>query len=291
MARLPELLGKLSEMEKTAARVYLKGASEVRDDPELERLMRELAFEEEEHMRLLEGSAGRMRSAESLSGLELDEDAVDRTRDYLNLAEKRIHAGRLTNEHLIDCVATTESSEWNREFIKVVDGLRREDRLFIPVAARIQQHKRSVERFLGSRNGLARFLAAMRSLPPVWEERLLIVDDDQAVAEVVRAVLEDEGRVETAAGGAEALEKIKKDYFAAIVSDYSMPGMNGMELLRRAEEKFPGIKSRFLFFTSDRDWVEKFRGRGLRAMAKPSSAAEISGEVASILGRTQGPTA
>lgn len=290
MARLPELLGKLSDMEKTAARIYLKGAAAVSDDPELGRLMRALAFEEDEHMRLLEGTAGRIRSAQSLSALELDEEAVDRTRDYLNLAEKRINAGKLTNENLIDCVATTESSEWNREFIKVVDALRKDSRLFIPVAARIQQHKRSVERFLGSRSGFARFLSGMRSLPPVWEEKLLVVDDDQAVAGVVRAVLEDEGAVEVARSGMEALEKIKKDYYAAIVSDYSMPGMNGMELLRRAEENFPGIRSRFVFFTSDRGWVEKFRGKGLRAIAKPSSASEISGEVASVLSRPQPPT-
>lgn len=291
MARLPELLGKLSDMEMTAARIYVKGASAVRDDPELERLMKTLALEEEEHMGLLEGAAWRIRSAEGLSGLELDEEAVDRTRDYLVVAEKRINAGRLENEHLIDCVATTESSEWNREFLKVVDCLRKDSRLFIPAAARIQQHKRSVERFLASRSGFARFLSGLRSLPPVWEERLLVVDDDAAVAEVVRAVLEDEGRVETARSGPEALDKIEAGYYAAIVSDYSMPGMNGMEFLRRAEEKFPGIRSRFLFFTSDRDRVEEFRGEGVRAITKPSSASDISGEVASILTRPQGPTA
>ena len=285
MARLPELLGKLSEMEQTAARIYWKGASAVKDDAELERLLKGLALEEEEHMRLLLGFGRHIRTAKGLCSLELDEEAVCRTKDYFNIAEKRIDAGRLTNDNLIDCVATTESSEWNREFLKVIDGLKQDSRLFIPVAARIQQHKRSVERFLGSRAAFGRFLAGMRSLPSVWEERLLVVDDDQAVAAVVTAVLEDEGSVEAAANGAEALEKIETGYYAAIVSDFSMPVMNGMELLRKAEQRFPGIRARFLFFTSDRERIEHFRDKGIRALMKPASAAEISCEVAAILSR------
>lgn len=285
MARLPELLVKLSEMEETAARIYWKGALAVRDDSELVSLLKGLALEEEEHMRMLLGFGPHIRSVKGLSILELDEEAVGRTKDYLNLAEKRIDAGRLTNDSLIDCIATTESSEWNREFIKVIDALRQDSRLFIPVAARIQQHKRSVERFLGSRAAFGRFLGAMRSLPPVWDERLLVVDDDKAISDVVTAVLEDEGAVETASNGIEALKKIESGYYAAIVSDFSMPLMNGMELLNRAEERFPGIRARFLFFTSDKERVERFREKGVRALLKPASAAELSGEVASILGR------
>ncbi|CAG1066589.1 Chemotaxis protein CheY [uncultured bacterium] len=285
MARLPSLLGELSEMEETAARIYRKGASAVKDDAGLERLMKGLALEEEEHMKLLTDYGGRFSETEALAALELDEEAVRRTKDYLSIAEKRIDAGRLTNENLIDCVATTESSEWNREFLKVIDGLKHDSRLFIPVAARIQQHKRSVERFLGSRSGFERFLTGMRSLPSVWEEKLLVVDDDKAVADVVTAVIEDEGSVETARNGAEALEKIASGYYAAIVSDFSMPKMNGAELLSKAEERFPGIKARFLFFTSDKDRVEHFRGKGVKALLKPSNASDISGEVASILRR------
>lgn len=285
MARLPELLGKLSEMEEIAARIYWKGASSVKNDTELERLLKGLALEEEEHMRLLLGFGSHIRKARELCALELDEEAINRTKDYFNIAEKRIDAGRLTNDNLIDCVATTESSEWNREFLKVIDGLKRDSRLFIPVAARIQQHKRSVERFLCSRAGFGRFLAGMRSLPSVWDERLLVVDDDQAVAAVVTAVLEDEGSVDTAGNGMEALKKIESGYYAAIVSDFSMPVMNGMELLSNAEELFPGIRSRFLFFTSDREQFEHFRNKGVRSLLKPASAAELSGEVASILCR------
>jgi CheY-like chemotaxis protein len=285
MARLPVLLGSLSEMEQTAARIYWKGASLVEDDSALQDLLNGLALEEEEHMRMLLGCGEYIRSIDSLASLELDEEAVGRMKDYLSVAEKRIDAGRITNDNLIDCVATTEASEWNREFLKVVRGLKGHSRLFIPVAARIQQHKRSVERFLGTRPASERFLAGMKSLPAVWDERLLVVDDDQTVADVVTAVIEDEGSVETASNGMEALKKIESGYYAAIVSDFSMPLMNGMELLQRAEERFPGIRARFLFFTSDQDSVAHFRDKGVRALLKPASADKLSAEVASILSR------
>jgi CheY-like chemotaxis protein len=286
MARLPELLGSLSEMEQTAARIYWKGALAVKDDIALKELLTTLALEEEDHMRMLQGCGHYIRSTEVLASLELDVEAVGRTKDYLNVAEKRIDAGRITDDNLIDCVATTEASEWNREFLKVVNGLKDHSRLFIPIAARIQQHKRSVERFLGTRPASVRFLAGMKSLPSVWDERLLVVDDDRTVALVVTTLIEDEGIVDTAVNGAEALKKIESGYYAAIVSDFSMPLMNGMELLQRAEERFPGIRARFLFFTSDQDKVALFRDMGLRALLKPASADRLSAEVASILGRS-----
>lgn len=275
----------MSEMEERAGRIYWKAGIAAANDAGLQGLLKGLSHEEDEHMRLLLNLEGHIKSTEELASLDVNEEAVKSTSDYFGLAEKRIDAGRLTNENLVDCVATTETSEWNAEFLKVINALKENSRLFIPVAARIQQHKRSVERFIASRPGFNRFLTGMRSLPDVWSERLLIVDDDRAVADVVTAVLEEEGDVDCAADGLEAMEKIKSGYYAAIVSDYSMPVMNGMELLRKAEESFPGIRRRFLFFTSDYDGIEHLKEKGVRTLMKPASAGELACEVASILAR------
>ncbi|MCC6502030.1 MAG: response regulator [Deltaproteobacteria bacterium] len=285
MAKVCELLGSLSEMEETAARIYSKAALAVKDDTGLRELLEGLALEELEHKSLLSDFGVFISSSGVECVLSLDEDAVNRTRDYLSVAEKRIDAGRLTNGNLIDCIATTESSEWNREFLKVVDWFKLSSRSFIPGIARVQQHKRSVERFLVSRPGFERFLVGMKSLSAAWVEKLLVVDDDESVAVSVAALLADEGRVDIASDGEEALEKIGSGYYAAIVSDYSMPLMSGMELLDRAEERFPGISRRFLFFTSDEEMVDVFRDRGVRALHKRASPAELSAEVAAILSR------
>ncbi len=62
--------------------------------------------------------------------------------------------------------------------------------------------------------------------------RVLVVDDEPAVARVYRAALERHGAtVETASNGKEAVERVRVASFDVIVSDISMPEMTGIELL------------------------------------------------------------
>jgi CheY-like chemotaxis protein len=63
---------------------------------------------------------------------------------------------------------------------------------------------------------------------------ILIVDDDPAITTLLRLSFEFEGHeVATAANGAEALELAHKIHPAAMVVDVMMPGMDGLELIRR----------------------------------------------------------
>jgi DNA-binding NtrC family response regulator len=67
--------------------------------------------------------------------------------------------------------------------------------------------------------------------------RILIVDDDASQRSAVARMVERWGfRIETAADGAEALGKIHQSDFDVVVTDLRMPGMDGMELLRRLKE-------------------------------------------------------
>ncbi|MBI4061122.1 MAG: response regulator [Elusimicrobia bacterium] len=62
---------------------------------------------------------------------------------------------------------------------------------------------------------------------------ILIVDDEVSIRELLRDVLEAEGRTFTlASSGAEALEKIGKTRFDLVLIDWSMPGMSGIQALR-----------------------------------------------------------
>src|SRR5215213_1126664 len=62
--------------------------------------------------------------------------------------------------------------------------------------------------------------------------RLLIVDDKEQMRDVLQKFLAAEGyRIETAANGKEALEKISKENYNLILTDIKMPGMDGNELL------------------------------------------------------------
>jgi two-component system chemotaxis response regulator CheY len=66
---------------------------------------------------------------------------------------------------------------------------------------------------------------------------ILIVDDTRSMRAMVTAVLQGAGySVEAAADGAEALEKAKSRAFDLIVTDYNMPGMDGIALVRSLRE-------------------------------------------------------
>jgi signal transduction histidine kinase/ActR/RegA family two-component response regulator len=68
--------------------------------------------------------------------------------------------------------------------------------------------------------------------------RILVVDDEGPVRELLCDILEGEGvEVTSAANGAEALARFEPGRFDAVLTDIGMPGMNGWELLRLVSER------------------------------------------------------
>jgi two-component system NtrC family response regulator len=69
---------------------------------------------------------------------------------------------------------------------------------------------------------------------------ILIVDDDESLRTITRMQLEDLGyRVIAAAGGEEALAVLPAEPVALMITDLKMPGMSGMDLLKRTRAEFP----------------------------------------------------
>ena len=75
-------------------------------------------------------------------------------------------------------------------------------------------------------------------IPDAQKPGVLVVDDELNQRSALAAMLEAWGyRAETAADGAEALDKLREFDAAAIVTDLMMPGMDGAELLKRLREQ------------------------------------------------------
>ena len=72
------------------------------------------------------------------------------------------------------------------------------------------------------------------------KSKVLIVDDDAMILAGLKRQLRNQFRIDTALNGEEGLKKIEESGpYAVIVSDYFMPGMNGIEFLCRVKETDP----------------------------------------------------
>ncbi len=78
---------------------------------------------------------------------------------------------------------------------------------------------------------------------------VLLVDDDPALLEITRIYLSrnKEMKIDAAQSAAEAFRKLKKESYDAIVSDYEMPAMTGIEFLKTLRAS--GDLTPFIIFT------------------------------------------
>jgi EAL domain-containing protein (putative c-di-GMP-specific phosphodiesterase class I) len=69
-------------------------------------------------------------------------------------------------------------------------------------------------------------------------ERVLVVDDDPGLRDVCADILRDAGlHVDLVASGTDAVAKLDRERYDVILSDVAMPGMDGIELLKRVRER------------------------------------------------------
>jgi two-component system, OmpR family, response regulator MprA len=127
-------------------------------------------------------------------------------------------------------------------------------------------------------------------VPARAPHRLLVVDDDPALARTLKRALGIEGYdVETAPDGAEALQRLTADHFDAVVLDVSMPRVDGLDVCRRLRDRRD--RTPVLMLTA-RDAVGD-RVSGLDAGAddyliKPFALDELNARVRALLRRAGG---
>ena len=113
---------------------------------------------------------------------------------------------------------------------------------------------------------------------------ILIAEDDESMRRfLARALTEAGHRVRAVGDGIEAAERLAEDDFDLLLADVVMPGMDGIELARRAAADHPGL--RIMFITGFAAVALRHRdvNKRTRVLSKPFHLRDLVAEVDRML--------
>lgn len=119
---------------------------------------------------------------------------------------------------------------------------------------------------------------------------ILIVDDESEMRSALCHALTRSGfAVESAASGAEAILKLKKESISMVITDLKMPQMSGMEVLGAVKKTAPGIPVILITaYGSIHNAVEAMQAGAADYLLKPFSFETLESTVKKVLGNNNG---
>jgi DNA-binding NtrC family response regulator len=110
---------------------------------------------------------------------------------------------------------------------------------------------------------------------------LLVVDDDETILEVLFELFSDGHVCHTASTAEEAVERLMSQDYDVVITDVSMPGMSGENLLGFVKVYRPRTPVLFISGSSGREHAERLLQRGACGyLLKPFQLEEIAEKVA-----------
>ncbi len=117
-------------------------------------------------------------------------------------------------------------------------------------------------------------------------KKILVVEDDQSIAELQKDYLEISGfGVEICNNGLEGLKCIEEGAYDLLILDVMLPGIDGFEILRRIRDT---MDVPVLIVSAKKEEIDKIRGLGLGAddyITKPFSPGELVARVNAHIGK------
>jgi len=121
---------------------------------------------------------------------------------------------------------------------------------------------------------------------PGGRSGILLVDDHTIVREGLRRILEavaDEWQVIEAGSGFQALECLRRQAIGLAIVDLSMPGMSGLELIKRIRAEYPRVKVLVLSMHAEEQYaLRAFRAGANGYVTKDTASAEMVAAVRKV---------
>ena len=117
------------------------------------------------------------------------------------------------------------------------------------------------------------------------QAKILIIDDEKRMCIVLKQALENDlTAVTTADSGEAAMAAMEIDRFDIILSDMKMPGMSGMDVLRKVKQESPGTEVMLMTAYADAQTaVEAMKTGAYDYIIKPFEIAELRHKIDNIL--------
>ncbi|NVN92827.1 MAG: response regulator [Desulfuromonadales bacterium] len=242
----------LITIEHLANKFYSEASNFFNDDIELKTFLQHLSEDEAEHYHTMVSAAHYIANIPpEKAQIEIDDSIKSKIESPFRVARELLDKRIINSNSVIDCIVESEFSEWNDLFIYVINTLKTKDIIYKYSELKIQRHMRAIDYYLNKSEYGRIKLQEFTKLPYAKKEKLIIVDDDKAIAELLAAMLEDICESDFAENGAEALEKIKMTSYDLVISDINMPVMDGLELYKNSESFFVKPNDSFIFHTGN----------------------------------------
>lgn len=269
----------LQSVESKAFDVYSGAADFFANNGRLSEFIFKLAEDEALHFHLMSSALSLLESIDEdvREHISLDRETKERIAKPLDECAKLLKSESLTKEVLLKNMVDAEFSEWNYIFLYVIGRLKEKSPIFSFAASKIQAHQKRVEKFLEIQKGTNQLIETIRKTPKLWDKKVLIIDDEVALLNLLKAVLSDEFEVDIAENGMEGLKKIEESYYDAVISDIDMPIMDGVELFKDVLKNNPQQAGVFAFATgySTDERANFARKNGITLYEKPYTFDQI----------------
>jgi two-component system, NtrC family, response regulator AtoC len=122
--------------------------------------------------------------------------------------------------------------------------------------------------------------------------QILVVDDEQPIMQLCVKVLEDQGHtVDGFTRGEQILGRLGTQPTDLLVVDYKMPGLNGVEVVRRSRALRPGVRVLMITGHGTQDVLDEAQAVGVNGiLLKPFTPNELVEAVGVALGVPPSPT-
>lgn len=283
---MKDIVNWLIGIEDGARRFYESAAERFSDNPKFCALLKSLALDERHHYESVLGAYELLKERDIQSPVSFDDETKGAITGGLAEAQRRLNAGGYTEATLMETIVDIEYSECNEAFLCVVNALKPYTGLHEAASLHIRQHTNKIEAALEGRDEYAHLLKKIGALKRLSNSRLLVVDDEEMIRDVLIAIFSDRFTVEAVSSGPEALARIENEAaFDAVICDLNMPKMDGIELYKKILEKAPETAGRVLFLAGmyEKHQAEFLQKNHLRHIMKPASIKELRNSVEDIV--------